>query len=98
MTLSNGQTNSDYQFWIELVNPCKSATLNLPTITDMSVDDGATATQTFSDAGDSVSSSLSNISFCGSRTFTITDTTNNSITWMSVSVNASTGSTYTISA
>ena len=96
MTLSNGQTNSDYQFWIELVNPCKSATLNLPTIADMSVDDGATATQTFSDAGDSVSSSLSNISFCGSRTFTITDTTDNSITWMSVTT--LTGSSYTISA
>ena len=42
--LSNLQTNADYTFEIVLANPCKSATLNTPTIAHMVVDDGATAT------------------------------------------------------
>ena len=58
----------------------------------MSVDDGSSITQNFNDVG----ASYGAVSFCGSRTFTIEDTSSAAVSWMSIAL--SSGDTYTITA
>ena len=58
----------------------------------MTVDDGSSITQNFNDVG----ASYGTVSFCGSRTFTIEDTSSNPVSWMSLAF--SSGVSYTITA
>ena len=91
-----GTNDNSYTFTITLDNPCRTATLNSPTLSNISVDDGSSTTATFTDAGDSYSTDYGNKAFCGTRTFTIEDTSSNAVSWLSVA-NTS-GYTYTITA
>lgn len=97
-TLNNNsaQTDNGYTFEIVLSDPCRAATLNSPTLSNMSVDDGSSATLDFTDASDTHYLDYGAIDFCGSRTFTIEDTSGNAVSWLSVALK--TGSTYTITA
>ena len=93
---TDGTNNNGYSFTITLSNPCRTATMESPTLSNISVDDGSSATATFTDAGDTYSTDYGNKAFCGARTFTIEDTSGNSVSWLSVA-NTS-GYTYTITA
>ena len=91
----NSNTNNNgYSFTVALTNPCKTATLNSPSLSNMSVDDGSSATQNYSDVADTWYTDYGNPSFCGARTFTIETTAAASVSWASVAV--SSGTTYTI--
>lgn len=92
----NTITNNQYSFTITLNNPCKSATLNTPSLSTINVDDGATATGTFTDLADSYYTEYGNPSFCGTRTFTIEDSGGSVVSWLTVAFTS--GSTYTITA
>ena len=93
----NASTNDNgYTFTVTLSNPCRSADLNSPSLSAMTVDDGATGTQDFTDVSDTHGYDYGNTNFCGARTFTVEDQSGNAISWMSVALN--TGSTYTITA
>ena len=59
----------------------------------MSVDDGSSATGTFTDAGCSHSTAGS-LTTCGARSFSIEDSSGNAVSWASVALTS--GSTYTI--
>ena len=91
-----GTYENGYVFTIVLDNPCQSATLESPTVSNISVDDGSSATGTFTDVGDSHSTDYGNVNFCGARTFTIEDGSGNAVSWMSVAFTS--GNTYTITA
>lgn len=90
-----GNTNDNgYSFAIILNNPCKSATLLSPTVSNMSVDDGSTATATFTDVGDTHGEDYGALTKCGTRTFSIEDSSGNAVSWASVALTS--GTTYTI--
>lgn len=59
-------------FVITIVNPCISATLQVPNLSaGITTNDGTAATLTFSDASDDVGIGQNNIYFCGTRSFTV---------------------------
>ena len=67
---TDGTNDNSYTFTIVLSNPCRTATLESPTVSNISVDDGSSATATFTDVGDTYSTDYGNIAFCGARTCT----------------------------
>lgn len=97
-TLDNTAVTNDnsYTFTIVLSDPCKTATLVAPTVGNISVDDGSSATGTFTDLADTYYSDYGNPSFCGARTVTVEDTSGNAVSWLSVALTSSL--TYTITA
>ena len=97
-TLNNNsaQTDNGFTFEIVLSDPCRTATLNSPTLSNMSVDDGSSATMDFTDVSDTHYNDYGAINFCGSRTFTVEDSGGSAVSWLSVALK--TGNTYTITA
>ena len=93
---TSSTNENGYVFTVTLSNPCKTATLNSPTVSAMTVDDGSSVTQDITDASDSWYTSFGNPTFCGLRTFTVEDTSGNAISWMSVALVS--GTTYRITA
>lgn len=93
---TDGTNNNGYSFTITLSNPCRTATLESPTVSNISVDDGSSTTSTFTDVGDTYSTDYGNVAFCGARTFSIEDTDSNAVSWLSVALTS--GTTYTITA
>ena len=89
-------SNSGYTFTITLEDPCRSATLNTPSVANMSVVDGSSATQTYTDVSDSHYTNYGNLNFCGGRTFTIETTAGAAVAWCTVALTS--GSMYTITA
>ena len=88
--------NNSYTFTITLSNPCKTATLNTPSVSTITVADDASNTGTFTDVADSYYTDYGDASFCGTRTFTLTDSGGSSVSWLSVALTS--GTTYTITA
>ena len=93
---ASAQTDNGYTFEIVLSDPCRTATLNSPTLSNISVDDGSSATLDFTDVSDTHYYDYGAINFCGSRTFTVEDTGGSAVSWLTVALK--TGNTYTITA
>ena len=77
-------SNNGYTFKIIFADPCKSATLRTPTVSNFAVDDGASTTQDFTDLSDTHGTDYGSPFFCGSRTFTFKDSNNAAVSWLSV--------------
>ena len=93
---TSSTNNNSYTFTITLSNPCKTATLNTPSVSTITVKDGYSNTGTFTDVADSYYTDYGDASFCGTRTFTLTDSGGSSVSWLSVALTS--GTTYTITA
>ena len=65
--------NDKVEFVVTLEDGCKTATLSTPTLSGatLNVADGGTASLTFDDVSDSFGSYLSQLDFCGVRTYEI---------------------------
>jgi hypothetical protein len=84
-------------FDITITNPCIAATINDITFSSASltVADGTTGTVTFSIPTDSVDSSNTIKDLCGTKTYTVKDSSANVITtWATISADASTNRQY----
>jgi hypothetical protein len=82
-------------------NPCITATVDAfsPALTAMTVNQGATVTQEFTDVTDSVGNQYSNKYICGPRTYVMFNNAQSAaITWVSIVKKAGTVGTFTISA
>jgi len=89
-------SQAGYTFKITLADPCKTATLVTPTIGNLSVDDGSTATLDFTDTSDTHGTDFGSAFFCGLRTFTVTDSGGSSVSWITIALQS--GTTYRITA
>lgn len=84
-------------FTITLQDGCLTATLNSPTVNDMSTADGTSTTQTFADASDTFSSAINQLDFCGLRTYEVQlQSDGSAVSWASVAVDASNSANYII--
>ena len=84
-----------------MTDPCVAATINDPTLTAITVQDGATVTETFTEATDSVDASNTVAGYCGDRNYRVVDAntgTPNAVTWISVSKDTPSIDTHTITA
>lgn len=77
-------SDNGYTFKITLVDPCKTATLNTPSVSNFSVDDGSSTTEDFTDVSDTHGTDYGSPFFCGTRTFTVKDAGNNAVSWISI--------------
>lgn len=98
-TTFNPTASDKVEFTITLRDGCLDATLESPTVNQLDVEDGKTATINFSDASDTYGASLSQLDFCGLRTYEVQDrSTNAVIAWTSIAVDVSDSSIYVITA
>ena len=72
-TLDDGSNTNDasYTFTIVLSDPCRTATINSPSISTITFDEGTSTTQNFVDASDSFGAAYFNTDACGERTYAI---------------------------
>jgi hypothetical protein len=72
-------------FTVAITDGCTAATLNSPSVSTITVEDGKSQTGQFSDASDSFGASLSDTEFCGVRTYEVQDrSTSAVISWVAV--------------
>ena len=90
-------SDNGYTFKIIFTDPCKSATLRTPTVSNFAVDDGASKTQDFTDLSDTHGTDYGSPFFCGLRTFTFKDSNNAAVSWLTVAQQSG-GTTYRITA
>jgi hypothetical protein len=80
------RTNQDVTFRVKLVDACMSAALVAPNdIGHITVQDGATGYEEWTDATDDWSSTFGEFYKCGYRSFVVWDTGNNVPSWITVS-------------
>ena len=71
-TLNDGvSSDNGYTFTIVMQDPCRSASLETPTLSTINVDDGSSTTASFTDASDSFGAAYFNTDACGTRTYAI---------------------------
>ena len=83
---------------IKFTNPCLNATINPVVITEIaSIKIGTSGTTTFTEATVTVAATgvASVPLLCGSRTYSVVDTNNNAVDWVSIT---KAGETYTVTA
>ena len=84
-----------------MTDPCVAATISDPTLTSITVQDGASVTETFTEATDSVDAANTVAGYCGNREYRVVDNntgTINAVSWISVSVDTPSVDTHTITA
>lgn len=88
-------------FQVTVTDPCVAATMTDPTLTAITVQNGATVTETFAEVLDSVDASNTVTGLCGDRNYGIYDGNSgspNAITWITVTKDDPSPDTHTISA
>jgi hypothetical protein len=87
-------------FVVTVVDPCVGGTINDPTLTAMTVQNGGTATEDFLDATDTVDDTYVIQSLCGDRDYAVyeTDSSGSPLTWITVAKDTTALGTHTITA
>lgn len=87
-------------FTVTVVDPCVGGTINDPTLTAMTVQNGGTATEDFLDATDTVDDTYTIDGLCGDRDYAVyeTDSSGSPLTWITVEKDTTAIGTHTITA
>ena len=95
----NAQTfTASYSFSVTIADPCASTTLNTWAIAPILVENGQTKTYQFTDATDTVEQAKGIDTLCGDRTYALSKTNGDAITWVTVAADDASLSTHTITA
>jgi hypothetical protein len=100
-TVFRGASGDVLTFQITVTDPCVTATITDPTLASISVSNGATATQDFTEATDSVDAAQSVKGLCGDRNYAVMDGntgTPAAVSWITVTKDTPTTNTHRITA
>lgn len=94
-------TSDKLTFQVTVTDPCVAATFVDPTLTSLTVQDGGTASETFTEATDSVDASNTVSGLCLDRNYRVVDAntgTPNAVSWIAVAKDNPSIDTHTITA